>query len=463
MKQFRRRDFLQMAGAGTAMTALPYLSCAGKKQTQAKQPNILIIYSDDQGYNDVSCFGSEIPTPNLDRIAAGGIRFTDFYANAPGCTPSRYSLLTGCYPTQSKHGLHGIIMPGDTYCLDPAETTLAERLKTAGYYTGIIGKWHLGHAKPENLPMHHGFDHFTGHSGGCIDFFTHSYGAKHDWWVNNKQTRETGFATDLLTDHAIRYLDNQKTSSAPFFLYLSYNAPHYGKTDRNNIPEGTLSISKFDYKGIKALNTLQAPKAYLDKFSHIQDGARKYYAAMVSNLDDNVGRVLDRLRQNGQLENTLVWFISDNGGDPKYGGRNNPLRGHKRDLFEGGVRVPAMLMWPSKIAPAQVVSQPLCNADLVPTLGAICGFNVNGDAVDGIDAGKTILKNEKVKRDLFWHFRGNGAYRQGKWKYVFQDKKHMLFDLENDLSEQQSLSEKYPDKLEELKKAYLKVLSKHKG
>lgn len=473
-----RRNFLRLSAGLTAAALAPYLSCNRTSGGRGAQPNILIIYTDDQGFHDVSSYGSEIPTPNIDRIGKAGIRFTDFHVAAPVCTPSRYSLLTGAYPHRSKENLVAPLMPGEHAALDASETTLATWLKSVGYTTALIGKWHLGKGAEADYPMNHGFDYFTGFVGGCIDYWDHGYAEEPDWWVDGKARKEAGYSTDLISDHAINYLERQKDGQKPFFLYLSYNAPHYGKTADQAEPQGTLRAGEFNFNGIHAWNTLQAPPAYIEKFSHIQDEKRRYYAAMVSCLDDNIGRVLDKLEATGQVENTMLWFISDNGGSIPYGGQNLPLNGEKRLVLEGGIRVPAMLMWKNRIKPGQLNSQVICNTDIVPTLAALTGFKTGQRPIDGLDISGVILNGGRVDRDLFFNAFGFGAYRRGRWKYYVQHKAadnsgpgfevkakkewrllnqvetEWLFDLENDLGEQNNLAGANPEKLNEMRLAY---------
>ncbi|HYH57352.1 MAG TPA: sulfatase-like hydrolase/transferase, partial [Anseongella sp.] len=227
------------------------LSCSMLSgQTRDSRPNIIIIYADDLGYGDLSSYGGNIPTPHIDRIGKEGIRFTDFYVSAPACTPSRYSLLTGAYPQRSRHGLTKALMPPDTNYLDTSEKILPAYLKDRGYITAMMGKWHLGFRDSNGLPFMHGFDVFSGFRGGCIDFFDHVYGQLgHDWYVNGKPLREKGYSTDLITGHALDFIEGVKEKQAPFFLYLPYNAPHYGKTDPERIPENTVSLSEGTYRG----------------------------------------------------------------------------------------------------------------------------------------------------------------------------------------------------------------------
>lgn len=422
-----------------------------------RKPNVIIIYADDLGYGDLSSYGGDIPTPNIDRIGEEGIRFTDFYVTAPACTPSRYSLLTGTYPQRSLHHLDQVIMPGQDHHLDEGEVTLAELLRQQGYKTAIVGKWHLGSNKPSYLPMHHGFDVFSGHKGGCIDYFTHVYGGMGNFWfVNGEPAEETGYSTELITSHAIDFIDLVKDHAQPFFLYIPYNAPHYGKTDPDTIPEVTVSLGEGTYGTYKTMNSLQAPEAYVNRFAHVKDPYRRVYSAMVSSLDDNVGRVLSKLESEGLSGNTMVWFISDNGGyaEKLYGHASNGLlRGEKATLWEGGIRVPALVRWKGKIRPHQVVSQPACNIDVLPTLGAITGFaeTLLPLPVDGKDISKVLFDQTTIERDIYWRYNDQTAFRRGEWKLHNENE---LYNLKSDVGEKNNLAAKYPDKLKELRKAF---------
>ena len=427
------------------------------KPADEPKPNIIIIYADDLGYGDLSSYGGDIPTPNIDRIGQAGIRFTDFYVSAPVCTPSRYSLLTGSYPQRSLHSLDQVIMPGDKNHFDESEVTLAELLADQGYLTAITGKWHLGSAQPSYLPMNQGFDTFSGHKAGCIDYFHHVYGGIGNFWfVDGQPAQEEGYSTELITNHAIDVVSQMKEEDDPFFLYVPYNAPHFGKTDPDRVPEVTLALSEGTHSGYKIMNSLQAPKEYINRFSHIQDPYRRLYCAMVASLDDNVGRLLAKLEEEDLLNNTMIWFISDNGGYAEtYHGHasNGVLRGEKATLWEGGIRVPAMVCWPGTIAPNQIVSQPVCNVDIVPTLGAIVGFSdmLTNLPIDGINISPVIFEQKTIDRDIFWKYKDQRAFRRGDWKLHNQDE---LYNLSSDISEQNNLADTYPDKLKALQQAY---------
>jgi len=437
-------------------------ACNSSADQQAEEkPNIIVIYVDDLGYGDLSCYGGDIPTPSIDQIAGDGIRFTDFYVGGPVCTPSRYSLLTGCYPNRSKHGLDGVLFPYDTGHLDESETTIAEVLKTNGYHTALIGKWHLGLAEKEYLPENHGFDLFTGHTHGCIDYFYHGYGGldNEGWYINHEKMSEEGYATDLITNHGIKYIEERKVDNQPFFLYLSYNAPHFGKSDANNLPPGTLILNEYTLNNHELANTLQAPEDYLQKFEDIEDVPKRYYSAMVSYLDSCIGSFTEALDRSGLYDNTMIWFISDNGGYVQgfnIHGSNGPLKGEKGILEEGGIRVAAMVSWKDRIEAGQVRNQAVCNIDLFPTFCNIVNCDIPEDiiAMDGIDISNVLFENATIERELFWKFKRQTAIRIGKWK-LFNGNE--LYDLDADIGEKNNLADEYPEKAKELSDAYSRI------
>jgi arylsulfatase A-like enzyme len=429
--------------AGVSLMALPQSFGAAK-------PNILFILADDLGIHDVSCYGSEIQTPNIDSIARDGLKFNQFYDASPICTPSRFGFLTGQYPNRSHDKLLGALMfvqeRDDHRGIRANETTIAEVLRENGYQTALIGKWHLGHGEPEFLPTKHGFDYAYGCQGGCVDYFTKKYGYKPDWARNGKQIEEEGYSTDLITDDAVRYL--KKKNEKPFFLFLSYTAPHYGKG--------------WDEKEKKLTNILQAKPDERARFAKIEDPRRREYAGMVGAMDDGIGRVLETLKQQNLEKNTLVIFASDNGADPKYGGNNEPFRGHKSELFEGGIRVPCLMRWPGKIKSGDTTSQPICGIDFFPTFCALAGIT-ESHAVDGVDISPVIFENKTISRDLFWRLPKMNAFRRGPWKYVRTTDGDMLFNLENDPGESKNLAKEKPKLTTELKAACAKVIATFKN
>lgn len=430
-------------------------------QSETSKPNIIIFYADDLGYGDLSSYGSEIPTPNIDRIGKNGIRFTDFHVSAPGCTPSRYSLMTGAYPNRSHHGLNTVIYAGHDGCLDTTEIILPQYLKEVGYKTAIVGKWHLG-----NNPLDHGFDRFSGMTQGCIDYFTHvaefplvDYDYAYDWNEGRDKKEEEGYSTHLIGDYSIKYMDEFTQSESPFLLYVAFNAPHYGKSAGEIAPEeNTVNLRGDDPKAFEnVFPSLQAPNEYLQRFEHVDDIYRKYYSAMVSAMDDNVGRIWQKLEEKGLLENTIVWFISDNGGySEKYHAHssNGPLRDQKGTVYEGGIRIPALMSWPVRVPAGQVNNQPLLNADLLPTFAHIIGFEekLQGRTIDGKNISDVIFEGATPHREIYWHYDQSHqfAYRSGDWKIVEDE----LYNLAEDISESNNLTDTYPEKYRELRQKY---------
>lgn len=406
----------------------------------AEKPNILYIVSDDQGWKDAGFHGSDIKTPNIDKLAEGGARFEQFYAQ-PMCTPTRAALMTGRYP--HRYGLQtGVILSASTYGLSTEEWLLPQALKEAGYKTAIIGKWHLGHADRKYWPRQRGFDHQYGPLLGEIDYFTHSAHGKRDWFRNNKAVKEEGYATQLLGKEAVRLI-NEHDTKTPLFLYLAFTAPHA---------------------------PYQAPKGYLDKYKHVSDPNRRAYAAMISCMDDEIGKVLAALRDKKMLDNTLVFFQSDNGGprSSRFTGEvdtskgtipadNGPYRDGKGMLYEGGTRVVALASWHGRIKPGSRSSQIIHVVDIYPTLARLAGVKLGKNKpLDGMDVWKAISDGDPSPRDEVVYdiepFRA--AVRKGDWKLIWKTivpSQVELFNITEDPSEKTNLADKYPEKVAELK------------
>jgi len=408
---------------------------------QPRRPNVIVIFTDDQGIGDVSCYGSEIPTPHIDSIGEQGMKLKQFYVAAPVCTPSRFGLLTGNCPERSQDKLLSPLMPtsdrDDDRGVRPGEVVLPFMFRENGYQTGLIGKWHLGHADRKFLPTRHGFDYFCGHLAGCIDYWTLDYGNRPDWYLGEELAEHEGYATNVITDEAVRYIEDNK--DGPFFLMISYNAPHYGKG--------------WDEKQQEFLNILQAPQDYMDKFTHIDDSTRRAYAAMVSCLDDGIGRVLGALRAQNLEQDTILIFTSDNGGSIPYGGCNAPFRGEKGTLFEGGVREPYVMRWPGRIEPGTTSRQVFSAIDMVKTLGAWTGCDTSKYTTDGIDLSQEVATGATRERELFWSGRRHAAVRSGDLKYVRTDEEEYLFDLGDDPHETTDLKDREQREFERLKEA----------
>lgn len=415
----------------------------------APPPNVLFIFSDDQGSHDVGCYGSEIATPQIDSIAKNGVKFTAFYVASPVCTPSRFGLLTGRYPGRAQselgHALMFLDAKDDVVGIRTNETTIATVLQGRGYHTALIGKWHLGHGAPEFLPNRHGFAYAYGSQGGCVNYETQKYGHKPDWFHNGEPLKEKGYTTDLITADALRYLTARAATNQPFFLYLAYTAPHYGKG--------------WDEKTGKLSNILQAKEKDRARNAAIADPDRREYAGMVTALDDGVGRVLALLREKNLLTNTLVVFACDNGADPHYGGSNEPLRGQKAQLFEGGIRVPCLVQWPGQITAGRVIATPATALDWFPTLAALAGAEAQANPGDGQSL-LPLLREENPlpARDLVWTYKNADALRRGDWKYVHTGKDEtFLFNLAADPLEQTNLAPARPELVKELEEAHAKV------
>jgi len=417
-----------------------------------ERPNFLIIFTDDQGINDVGCYGSEIPTPHIDQLAKEGLLFRQYYSASAICTPSRFGILTGRNPSRSQDQLLGALMfmseVDQSRGIQPGETTIAEVLNRNGYLTALIGKWHLGHGAKSFLPTSHGFDLFRGHTGGCIDYFTMTYGNIPDWYHNQLHVSENGYATDLITEEAEHFLKAQRTATKPFFLFLSYNAPHFGK----GWSPGEQS----------PVNIMQARGSDLKRVGYIKDKVRREFAAMTVALDDGIGRVMSTLRNNGLDENTLVIFMTDHGGTYVYGGSNHPYRGAKATLFEGGIRVPCIMRWPGKIKAATETNEVTWALDLFPTICQFANAETGGLTLDGQDISSLLTRQTPVgTRELFWQLgphqelkRGRWtALRQGDWKYIQNEEgEEFLFDLKTDPYEKQNQLQHKAEKLAELQK-----------
>ncbi len=378
-----RRDFLKIAGLGTATLALPRLAWP----QPARKPNIVLILADDLGYGELGVQGcSDIPTPSIDSIAHNGVRFTDGYVSCPVCAPTRAGLLTGRYqqrfgfesnPGKEAYADYGFGIPVD-------ETTLAERLKGLGYTTGMFGKWHVGY-QPELQPTRRGFDEFYGFLSGACDY--NADGGRSDRILRGTEVvEEAEYLTDALGREAVAFI--QRHQQHPFFLYLPFNAVHA---------------------------PLQAIDKYLQRFPDVGDEKRRTFAAMMAALDDNVGRVLSTLRQLNLEQDTLVFFLSDNGGPTeRTTSGNGPLRGFKGQIWEGGVRIPFLMQWPGRIPAGQ------------------------------------------PHDTLFWRFNQQRAIRQGDWKLVLGagSSAWELYNLAEDIGEQNNLAATAPDKARRLQTAW---------
>lgn len=399
----------------------------------AHRPNIILIMADDLGYGDLGCFGRrDIETPHVDALARQGLTFTDYHANGPVCSPTRAALMTGRYPQRSRH--EGVIFangPARATGLALSETTLAEVLKGAGYRTAVIGKWHLGYHVEFN-PIKQGFDLFRGYVSGNVDYHSHIDGAGiEDWWHNEQKEPDAGYVTDLLSNYAVRFIQDNRGN--PFFLYVAHEAPHFpyqGRNDRADRVPGNPNPqvgSRKDRKGA--------------------------YKEMIEAMDEGIGRIVKTVRDSGLERETLIVFCSDNGATKE--GSNGTLRGFKGSLWEGGLRVPAVAWWPGRIKPGTVTHETVMSMDLFPTLAAVAGVEVPaGLVLDGIDVSSVLFTGKPLpNRWLFWRYRSQKAVRQGQWKLVIARQKKTnqedvcLFNLGHDRTEQHNLAAQEPDRV----------------
>jgi arylsulfatase A-like enzyme len=415
-------------------------------RTQVRPPNIVVIVADDMGYADIGVHGSkDIPTPNIDALAATGIRFTDAYVSGPYCSPTRAGLMTGRYPQRFGHEFNiGPLEMHREAGLPLDEVTIADRLKSAGYRTALFGKWHLGSAARFH-PMARGFDEFYGFLEGDHSYVHPTDPAGTDTnpvLDGRKPVAAISYLTDALADRAVEFITREK--SHPFFVYLAFNAPH--------VP-------------------LEATDKYLARFTNIAVERRRTYAAMVSAMDDAIGRTVSALRAASLEENTLIFFLSDNGGPiivaGDNGSTNAPLRGSKRQTWEGGIRVPFIISWKGRLEPGKTDSQPIIQLDVMPTVLAAAGMRLESRAmIDGVNLLPYLTGNAagRPHETLYWRLGGTMAIRKGDWKLVkMSDDGHQqdpavlsdlsgaeLYNLKDDIGETRNLAGARPEKVKEL-------------
>lgn len=418
-----------------------------------RRPNVIIIMTDDQGYGDLSCMGNtDFQTPHIDDLAAGGARFTSWYANSPVCSPSRASLLTGRYPGHA--GVRSILAGHRRATgLTPEAPTIAAAVRELGYQTALVGKWHLG-LQESSRPNRNGFDYFYGFMAGCVDYYSHIFywsmadghtNPTHDLWENDREIYDNGrYFTELVSEKAVEKIQEMSRRDAPFLLYTAYNAPHY---------------------------PMHAPRKYLDRFPGLPED-RRIMAAMLSAVDDGVGTITDELRRLGILEDTLIFFQSDNGpsresrnwmdgrADPYYGGMPGGLKGHKFSLFEGGIRVPGIFSWPGHIPAGQVIDAPCAAMDIFPTVLRLAGGDPGAYALDGMDILPVLTEGAaSPHKELFWEMEGQTAVRRGRYKLVLNgqlveteppQEAVFLSDLWEDPGETVNLAGRMPELTQEL-------------
>ncbi|HEX6124422.1 MAG TPA: sulfatase-like hydrolase/transferase [Pyrinomonadaceae bacterium] len=436
MRNVTRRQFI----AGSIGSAAAIKAHSQSRALSAARPNLLFILADDLGWADLSCYGRpDYRTPNLDRLAAQGMRLTNAYSAAPVCTPTRVGFHTGRYPARLPVGLeepiHERSSLGErikTTGIPLSHPTISSYIKAAGYETALVGKWHLGYL-PYFSPLKFGFHEFFGIMSGAVDHFTHRDMMNNlDLFEDEVQIERVGYLTDLLTDRAISYL--KRPRSKPFYLSLHYTAPHWPWEGPKDI--AVSKAMKYGPAGFRA------------------GGSLKIYAEMMKSLDAGVGRVLEQLRRSGLERNTLVIFTSDNGGERfSY---NWPFRGEKMDLYEGGVRVPAIVRWPGITRPGTVSDQPVITMDWTATMVAAAGSGPDRThPFDGEDITATLsLKRPVFDRSFFWRTARQGAMRSGNWKYIREGKNEFLYDLSVDEHEQADFKDTEKATLEGLREGF---------
>ncbi|MDR1222733.1 MAG: sulfatase-like hydrolase/transferase [Tannerella sp.] len=385
----------------TLKISLNLLLASSGLSAQPSRPNIVIILADDLGWADVGFHGSPIQTPHLDSLAGEGIQLNRFYT-APISSPTRAGLMTGRYP--GRLGIRtAVIPPWRDFGLDPEEELLPEMLEKAGYPNrAIIGKWHLGHSRKAYHPMSNGFTHFYGHLNGAIDYFSHEREQQLDWHNDWESSYDRGYSTDLITDEAVTCIDRYR--DAPFFLYVAYNAPH---TPLQAKPED-IALYTGDIESLSEKEKKQV-----------------LYAAMVTCMDKGVGKIREALRNNGIDQNTLVIFFSDNGAEPGGGGSNLPLKGHKFQEWDGGLRVPAVISFPAQFRRSCQIGQITGFVDIVPTIRAMLGIETEPHRpLDGIDIAPVLTgAQQQIKRDFYL---GCGATVNQNYKLILPGKNESM-------------------------------------
>ena len=416
---------------------------------EARKPNVVVIYTDDQGSIDVNAYGAkDLVTPAMDSLCRDGVRFTQFYAAAAVCSPSRAALLTGRVPERA--GVPGNVSshPGGRGALPADQVTMAEMFKAAGYATAHIGKWHLGFTPP-TMPNGQGFDYSFGHMGGCIDNYSHFFywvpPNRHDLYQNGKEVWRTGeYFPTLMVEEAAKFMEANREK--PFFMYWAINLPHY---------------------------PLQGTEKWRRRYAHIKDEKRHKYAAFMSTMDEAIGDLLEEIDSLGLRDDTIVVFQSDHGHSVEErtfsgGGNSGPYRGAKFSLFEGGIRVPAMIRWPGRIPAGEVRDQFAVSVDWLPTLAEYANVPLPKRKLDGKSLAKVIHLGRAQSPHTEFHWMSTGsnpqwAVREGDWKLIGnprdptrksplgKDDKLFLVNLSLDVGEQKNLRYTHPDELKRLK------------
>ena len=418
------------------------------------RPNIVFILADDLGYADLGCYGGRslhAPrgscSPNLDRMAAEGLRFTEGYSNSPVCSPTRFALATGRYQYRLRGGWDEPIAGrartdpslGPVLGLPPEHPSLASLLRQAGYATALVGKWHLGFA-PHFGPLKSGYEEFFGAMSGGLDYFTHcDTSGVHDLWEGETEIHRVGYLTDLISDRSVEYIGRQRDGAKPFLLSVHYTAPHWPWETRADEAEAKRLAAEREHIG------------------HVSGGSVETYLTMIHHMDEGVGRILQALKSVGADGNTIVVFTSDNGGE-----RFSdvwPLTGKKMDLLEGGIRVPYLVRWPGRVPPGTSTSQHCITMDFTATILDAAGVAPHPDfPLDGASL-LAVLENPAAtfERELFWraNFRNQRALRAGRWKYLSTEDGEFLYDLVADARERANRTLREPARLAAMRARYV--------
>jgi arylsulfatase A-like enzyme len=415
---------------GAAATAAAAVGAPALGASRRSQPNILYIMADDMGYADLSCYGrTDYATPRIDALAGEGLRFTSAYANSAVCTATRVALITGRYQYRLPVGLEEPLARRENIGLPPEQPTLPSLLRKAGYDTALVGKWHLG-SLPTFDPIKSGYNHFWGIRSGAVDYYTHnSSGGKPDLWDGATPVEQAGYLTDLLADQAIAGIARNAHGARPWFMSLHFTAPHWPWEEPGDEAES------------RRLAASKDPEALM----HYDGGTLATYAAMVTRLDLQVGRILDALAASGQAENTIVVFTSDNGGERF--STTWPFTGRKTELLEGGLRIPAIVRWPGVTRAGTTSDAQIISMDWLPTFLAAAGAEPDAaHPSDGIDIRPAISGASLPERTLYWRYKNHGqqAARRGRWKYLKIADNTFLFDVVADPMERANLKDREP-------------------
>lgn len=399
-----------------------------EKKPPKTKPNIVVILADDMGWNDVGFHNSEIKTPNIDGLVRESLELNRFYTYF-NCTPTRAGLLTGLYP--GRLGLSGkVISPKMIGGLEPEVENMAEALAKLGYdQRACIGKWHLGHSSKKYHPLNQGFSYFYGHYGGQVDYFEHTRAGELDWHRDFDANFQEGYSTDLISNEAAKFILESK-KDAPFFLYVPYNAPHTPLQAKKE------DIAKTSFEPIEDFNS----QDYINLSGREK---RELYKAVVHSMDEGIGEILKAIKSKGIEKETIVVFLSDNGGYNEAGASNKPFRGEKGEFYEGGIRVPACIRYPSEIKTATKTNTLTSFVDLYPTVLDIVGST--DKVLDGISL-RPLFEDPKAKLSREYYYVGRNAIIKGKWKLV----NRQLFNLETDRNEKKDVSKRHPEIYSEL-------------